>query len=110
MSGLRFYALGFVGFLRYGLLILLEDVPRHAGLRFVTTVGGSCATCGELRAVGSAGSEDGHAGLDEKSCIASLLLDARGPAVRLLAGVGAVGGSQRRAISTFKNPSLSFFC
>ena len=58
MSGLRVYALGFVGFLRYGLLSLLEDVPRHAGLRFVTTVGGSCATCGELRAVGSAGSED----------------------------------------------------
>ena len=66
MSGLRFYALGFVGFLRYGLLSLLEDVPRHAGLRFVTTVGGSCATCGELRAVGSAGSEDGQRGLDAK--------------------------------------------
>ena len=58
--------MGFVGFLRYGLLSLLEDVPRHAGLRFVTTVGGSCATCGELRAVGSAGSEDGQRGLDAK--------------------------------------------
>jgi len=69
LSGLRFYALGFVGFLRYGLLSLLEDVPRHAGLRFVTTVGGSCATCGELRAVGSAGSEDGQRGLDAKMAV-----------------------------------------
>ena len=48
----------------HGTMSLLEDVPRRAGLRFVPTVSCSRAGCRELRAVGSAGSEDGHAGLD----------------------------------------------
>ena len=47
----------------HGAMSLLEDVPRRAGLRFVTTVGGSRAASGELLVVGSpAAKEDGHAG------------------------------------------------